>query len=284
MTSPNNSDPTQGQPVNQAPPVGVPASTGPAETPPIYQSYVEKFPESLHPMAVEIFKEWDGNVTQKFQDLHSQVQEYEPWKDVVQEYDPETVQQALAFAEALEANPQEVLTSLSQALGINLSGEQGVAAGQTAGSGTTGNQNTNPVVDDDLAELLNHPKIKELEGGLGTIAEILLEQRRAAEDAENQAALTAHISELKTKHGSFDEDYVVFRIAQGDDGETAVQRYRDAVNAAATQQNAPANGAPTIMSAGGGIPSTQVKPEELSSQDTKSLVANLLAAANQENK
>lgn len=238
-----------------------------------YDSYVAKFPEELHPVAREIFKEWDAGVSKRFEGLHSEVKQYkdttETWQDVIQNSDPDSVRQAVALAQAIEQNPEAVLRSMADAFSIDLTNGQG-----------TGEPVDSSALDD--ADITSHPKFKELEQGLGTIAEILLEQRRKEEDDANEKALNNLLSDMEKQHGKFDTPYITFLLGQGLEPDQAIEQWKSVINEAASVKLTPGNDAPVVLGAGGGLPSNQVEVSKLSDSDTRRAVAAILEAANRE--
>jgi hypothetical protein len=63
----------------------------PAASP--WAEYLEPLPESVRPLVEPAFKEWDAQVTKRFQSLHS---EYEPYKQIIDDYEPDALAQAVA--------------------------------------------------------------------------------------------------------------------------------------------------------------------------------------------
>lgn len=228
-----------------------------------WAEYLNRVPEGVRPLVEPIFKEWDGNVTRRFQEFHQQL---EPWAPIVEEYDPEAVQQAIMLAQAVEADPQGVYNALAQSFGFENT------AGNDADEGSGDYEEEDPY----------EARFRKQEEMLGTIAEILLNEREARGEQEEDAELDEYLAEMKQQFGEFDEDYVLTKMANGIDPETAVQQYQSLVETRASSRNQASQNAPRIMGAGGGLPSNQVDPAQLTDKDTKSLVAQMLAAAAQE--
>ena len=237
-----------------------------------WADHLEKFPTSLHPIAEEIFKEWDGNVTKRFQDLHST---YEPYKPFIEEWEPEAIQTALALAQALEADPQLFAQKLAESYGFAES-EQGAANQQV--------EEVPPAYGEDP----DNPyaaQLKQQEELLRTLADHVLSKEQAEQEqqriAQEEQWYEQTMTALKEQYGDFDQDYVNRAMATGVDPEVAVKQFQSLVNSWATRQNAPAANAPQIMGAGGGLPSLQVDPAKLNSRETKNLVAEYLRKANE---
>lgn len=237
----------------------------------LYSQYLEKFPTSLHPIARDVFKEWDGNVTKRIQSVHS---EYEPYKPFVEAYEPDAIQQAIQIAEAMERDPQAFYEAMGNAYGLTPA--QAMQMVDEA-------QQQEPVeLDyDDPAAL----KLQQHEELLRTMAEAMLQERQERADAiayqESEHEYNVTMQRLTETYGDFDQSYVNTLLAQGVDPDAAVQHWQSTVEYYAQQRLAPNIQAPVVMGAGGGTPSIQRDVENISSQDTRKLVEQILRSANE---
>lgn len=259
MTEPN----VQGQ---ETPVTDTPAlAQEPARSP--YADYLEPLPESVRPLVEPAFKEWDAEVTKKFQSLHS---EYEPYKPLIDEYEADSLQQAVALVNFMQENPQEFFKQMSAA--FELQPEQGTA-----------NATVDPVNTDDPDPY--DERFGKLETMLEQLAQVIISEREQQTLTQQEQELENLVSGLKEKHGEFDELTVLTWMSQGMDPDVAVQQWKDTLTQYATKLNAPNNNAPTVVSAnGGGYAQEPVQPKDLSSQDTKALVAQMLAAAHEQSR
>lgn len=272
MTTPNENDVQGQEPDTTQAPSGTDDNVSQQQdtSNDLYAPYLEKFPSSLHPIAQEVFKEWDGNVTQRIQKVH---QEYEPYKAFIQDYEPDAIQQAIAIAEAMERDPQAFIDAAMNAYGLTpAQAMQQVDDAQQ--------QLQAPELDlDDPAQqrLAQHEQL------LATMAEAMLRERQEREEAvvyqQQEEDYNNAMQQLTEKYGEFDQQYVNVLLAQGYDPDTAVQTWQSQVETFAQQRLAPNQQAPVIMGAGGGTPSIQRDVENLSSQDTRRLVEEMLRAA-----
>lgn len=268
MTFPDqNENEVQGQPQEFIPDSGTDVSSSQQETSDLYAPYLEKFPESLHSIARDVFKEWDGNVTKRIQSVHS---EYEPYKPIVEQYEADAVQQAIALAEAMERDPQAFYAAMAEAYGL---------VPQQQGQEFVQQEEITDEYDNDPNAL----RLQQHEALLQTMAETMLAERQEREQAilhaEQDSIYEQTMVELEQKYGEFDVNYVDNLLAQGVDPDTAVQHWQSQVEAYAQKRLAPNNNAPIVMGAGGGTPSIQRPVEELSSQDTRKLVEEMLRRA-----
>lgn len=237
----------------------------------LYAEYLERFPSSLHPLATEVFKEWDGNVTKRIQSVHS---EYEPYKPVFEAYEPDAIQQAVALAEAMERDPVAFYEAMANAYGL---GQQ-----DTQQQGQEFANQQGPAVDLD-ADDPYAVRLQQHEQLLETMGRALLSERQEREQAiiqqQEAEAYESMMSELQEKYGEFDVNYVNTLLANGADPDAAVQYWQQQVETFAQQRLAPNQTAPVVMGAGGGTPSVQRDVENLSSQETRRLVEDMLRQA-----
>lgn len=244
-----------------------PVVTPPAVVPDVpYKEQLEAFPESLRPTAAKIFQEWDANVNKRFEALHSQL---EPWKQVTESYDPETVNQALALAQYMENDPKALYEALAEAYNLGGQGQpnQQQPPGAVSPEGT-------PVLDPDNPLTAELAQLREQ---LGMVAQAVVTKNQQDEMVQANAQLDSIMAGLKEKHGAFDETYVYTLIANNVDPEAAVQQYKTALDGALAQRQAP--NAPVVVGDGGGQPAEPFDPSKMDSKQTRAHVASMLAAA-----
>jgi hypothetical protein len=227
---------------------------------------LNSLPESVRPLVEPLFKKYDAQTTQRFQQVHSQYEPLKAWEPLASEWDLESAQQALQLMEAINENPEQVWRALAEAYNFG-DGEQGHA--DPGGSNSNEEDPASPFVD---------PRFQTIEEMTNAMAEILLKQEKDRLAAEEDAELEQYLSGLKEKHGDYDEDYVLAHMQLGMSGEDAIAKYKQMLSAV----SAPRTPAPAVLGSGGSLPSQSIDPAKLSSKDTKDLVAQMLAqAANQ---
>lgn len=246
----------------------MPDDAGTDNAPP-YASYLEKFPEDARPIAEEAFKEWDSNVGKKFGEIHSQ---YEPWKDITSQYDVESVQQALGIADAINNNPQAVWEHMGQVYG--LTPQQVAEQAQNSGQGSSDSDDMD-LPPQFLEKFQNMEKMVEL------IGQAYVQQNNSAQEQQQLAAFDNQLNKLEEKHGAYDKQWVLSRIAGGMQPETAVAQYKEFETQIIQQHNQ--RSAPVIAPAGGGLPSNMPDTKTMPADGVKNLVAQLLLQANQQN-
>lgn len=237
---------------------------------PPYFEQLNSLPEDVRPLVEPIFKDWDAKTTQKFQELHS---EYEPWKDVTTNYDPETVAQATQLADLLDKNPRALFDYMKEY--FKFGDEQGQP-------GTVQPPVELPSGDED--ELLSRPEFKELQTAVQQMATLLVNQQQQTTYEQQQNALDQTLAGFKQALGDgYDddaEDLLINRLAIGDDPESALKWFTDKVGV--KTQTATAT-APVVTSADGGSSLSVVnggkRPGELTNKETTDLVVNMLKQA-----
>lgn len=219
-------------------------------------------PTQLHPIVKPHLQKWDQGVQQRFQQVHSQ---YEPWQNISdQGVTPDDVVQALGILQTINDDPQRVFEALAEHLGVSLDGEQGEAE------------------TDEGVQEFNDPRFDELQSTVQNMANIILAQHQQQTEAEEDAALDAHLNDLKEKFGDYDERYVLAMMDTGMSGEDAVQQYQQLLSGAASQINRPP--APRILTPGGGLPSQAVNPSQLTDKGRRNLVVQMLESAQRESR
>jgi hypothetical protein len=238
---------------------------------PAWKEILDAVPDEFHHLLTPTLEKWDKGVQQKIQDLHS---EFDPFKSVVEDYEPETVAMALNLAEAIQADPAGALAQLQKAYGLSVgvTGEQGVVEDDDAVELDSALEGTDPAIAKQLAE--QRALIEELRAERQAEQESITQEQ---EDAELEQMLATYIEDLHKIHGDFDEDFVITLMGNGVDGVEAVERYQGIIANAAPKVPAGAT-APAVLGSGGNIPSGAVDVTKLSPTQTQDYVAQLLAA------
>lgn len=85
FTSPTGVQPEQGQ------------GAAPGDAP--YAEYLNRIPEEHRPLVEPVFREWDGNVTRRFQEYSEYRRRFEPYEQMgIDQYDPEGLGNLIEFA------------------------------------------------------------------------------------------------------------------------------------------------------------------------------------------
>lgn len=234
-------------------------SVEPQESAAPWAHYVEPLPDSVRPLVEPIFKQWDSDVTKRFQTYSQNQAKYEPWNPIIEQYGtPDQAQAAFQLMQAINENPEQVYQALVEEFGF---GDQGGSEPEDSDTG-----------DEDPLD----PRVQQYAQMTEQMAEIMLAQQQAEAQAQEDAELERYMGELTTKYGEFDNEYVLAHMNLGYTGEQAVEKYQKMLEQYVSK--APAASAPVVLGAGGGLPSQAVDPGKLNSKDTRSLVAQMLAA------
>lgn len=242
-----------------------PSNEGTGESASPWADYVKDLPDSVRPLVEPKFKDWDANVTKRFQQVHSEYEPLKPFKSLIDNgLDFDSVQQAVQFAQLVNEDPERVYKALQEQYGYG--NEQGSVDPDAGADDFDGEPSA-----DDLA---NNPEFARYREMTEQMAQIMVEQQQAVQMAEEEAALDAQLASLKEQHGDFDEDFVMAKVYAGASWDEAI----NAFNALAGRFQAPP--APVVMGSGGGLPSQAINPAQMTDKDRKALVAQLAAQAN----
>lgn len=240
---------------------------GGGEQQPQYSQFASEFLKEVPKEALGLLepylKKWDGAVTKKFQEIHSQ---YEPYKNLGE---PDQIQQAMQIFRALDEQPEVIFNLLKQELeGQAGAGSQTLPVGGNAGEGDGEEYGQLP------PEFLE--RYERTEGILGQLAELFLQDRNTRQEADEDAQFDSYLSQLKEQHGDFDEDWVTLQISRGQSGEEAVQAWQAKAQEIINAQNGNQRPSPPILGGGGNVPAEQVDLGNIPSGDLKKLVSGML--------
>lgn len=248
---------TQGNPADNA----SQESTGGNQPP--WASYLNDLPETVRPLVEPKFREWDASTTQKFQQIHSQYESVKPYQEFVESgYDFNDVQQAIQFANLVNEDPERVYNALAQQYGYGT--EQGLVGAETEYAGG-----------EDFAPQVN-PEFEQYKQMTEQMAQIMTAQHNQQVEMQEDQALNNQLASLKNQHGEFDDEYVLAKVYAGASWDDAIQSYANLAGQFRQQSNAP-----VVMGSGGGLPSQQVAPSQMSDRERKNLVAQFIAQQNQ---
>jgi hypothetical protein len=232
---------------------------------PAWEQYYGTAPQEVRDTYLTpAFKQWDDNVNKMVQKVHS---EYEPWKPVIGQADPQTAQWALSVANQLNTNPRMVYEALGEWLKENNLSPQDLQTGSNSGQGQQQPSNNNQ---DDAPW---RPELQNLQQQNQLMTDYLraqqMEQQRAAADAQLERELT----DIQTKYKLSDKDMpFVLGLMANNDYTTEM-----AAKAVADYQ-AQFKPRPLIMGSGGGVPGAGINPTKLDDKGTKDLVVQMLMA------
>lgn len=231
---------------------------------PAWSDILNAVPEEYHQALTPKLKEWDTNVSNRFQGIHKEYEGFKAFKE--SGVDPEQINFALGIMNQLESNPQFVYNQLE----AHLRAEGLLDGGEEEYEEPSGLE-----VDD--------PRFAQLQEGYSTLAEYVLAQREAEEnsrmEAEQDQLLDKELSDMKDKYGDYDEDFVLAKMEAGLNTEDAVKSYFEFVDRALKTHSRP--NAPRILGSDGSFPGqAQIDPRKLDQKQAKDLVTDYLRAMN----
>lgn len=231
---------------------------------PAWDEVLNLLPEQFHPVVTPAFQKWDQSAQSRIEAANAELKQFEAYKPYVEHgIDAGELEQGLRLLYEINNNPQNVYQALQEAYKF----------GQTETPTIK-----EPEGDDSLSNLPPEimEKLQNHDGVLNAVAQIVLNDAQAKQDAAADAALDKEIADLKEKHGDFDEDYILAKMQLGMSGDEAAASYK-----ALVQRITPQPFAPSVLgsSGGNGIPSNAIDPTKLSGKETRNLVAEMLAAA-----
>lgn len=243
---------------------------------PVWQELLGVLPDSLHSVARPVLEKCEQNTSSKIQQYAETQKAYEPYKEFVDNGIPaDQLVQAYEVMNLINTDPQGFLAQMQAFYGGDTTQPQQQQQPEQQNPGN----NDYSGFDEQPFDFANTPEYKKLQEQQDVIAGFLASEVEKQQQAAQDAQLEADLSALKEKYGEYDEQYVVGLAVNGVPLEDGVKRYQSMVekirNTPAAQDNLP-----NIMSPGGGVPSEQVNPADMSAEQRKALVMNILAQAN----
>lgn len=237
---------------------------------PAWNEMLEALPSSLHSTVTPFLQQRDKSYQDGINKVHSQ---YEPFKPYLENNIPQDrINYALQVAQAIEERPEEMIKALQEFTGMSKKDATAVVNEATSEPGQ--------VESDVPEELLNHPKFQEMEKQLQTVAQYLVSQRQEEEQRAQDEQLETELAGLRTKHGEFDEEYVLtWAINHPDKSlDDAVAAYKSKVNEILEQNRR--NPAPKVLPGGGSNVSSEITRDDLKDpKSRKGIVQQMLEAA-----
>ena len=233
---------------------------------PAWNELLETMPSSLHSQITPHLSKWDQNFQNKVQEVHSQYEPYKPYLE--NDVNPEQINYALGILQAIEESPEEVLKALQAYVGVETE-EQGQVEPEDNGQ-------------EDSPELLNHPEYLRMQEMVETMAQLLVQQRQTETEAQEDSELEADLNAAREQFGDYDEEWVLTRLFNNPEMslEQAVQDFKQFEQGIAQKYRQPG---PPVLGAGGSIPNPSYDPSKMDSKGKKSVVAQMLAQAAQQN-
>lgn len=271
------------QPVESQPVESTPQQV---ETAQVEQSlgnqFLNKIPEQDRNIVAKYVKDWDGQVTKKFQEYSSKLK---PWEALGIPIDEAT--KYIQFGKNFRTNPQardelfrqmfgayqqqfgdEFDTKLLELLQLQLEEQQ-----EMNDPNYEGGQYEQP---DEFTTFQDNVTAE-----LEELREYVSSQKEAEETAQQMKQLDNIIEAMHTKYGDFDDGFMLSQFAAGRTIPEAIKAWNTLVSSISTQGQPLRQPPKTIGGGQGGVPNEQVKSETLRGADRKAAVMNALAALDQ---
>jgi len=225
------------------------------------QGVLSGIPEEDRNTVAKYIKDWDGNVTKKFQSIHD---EYKPYKELGELDD---IQSALYYNSMLQNDPKEFIRTVKQAC---------EEAGMSLDDLFEPNEDVDPPVDSSGVAIPKEfqQKMTRMETMLGSMYEQFTQSQQAQTEAQQIAELDKYMEGMHSRHGDFDDEWVLLQIENGADPEKAVALFKEKFSG----YGSPRKPAPTIISGNGAVQRDQVVPSKLNTQERKNWVDQILEA------
>lgn len=237
---------------------------------PAWNDVLSVIPQELHSQVTPHFQKWDKGVQDMVGKVH---QEYEPWKPIIKNGDPETVQFAVQLLGALESDPKSVYTAIQQ----HYKDQLGDLIQPTPGQGQ-GEPNKDLEDKPWLADIAQVKQENEM------LAKLYTQQQQMQMNAAADAQLDTELAKAKKDHGEFDEQFVLGLMANKKmTTDQAVTAWKQSVQSYAEKMGF-AGPKPMFLGGGSNIPGSNVDLKKTSDKETKDVVIQMLAAAAQQNK
>lgn len=231
---------------------------------PAFQEIYTVLPQEFHDKVQPVLKQWEQNVNQRFEQVHSK---YGPWDNFIKQgVEPEQVGWAVNMLNMLEQNPREVYDRIGQYFQFNGQPTQNPTGGQGQGDQGPQQQQLN---DDPYAE-----RFTAAERQLRLMTDYLVQQREQTAQQEADKWLDNVMADATKKYGKFDEKFVAAQMAGGASIEQAVQAFQQL-----RQQWGAPPPPPLITGAGGGIANMNTDIRKMKDEQVSSLAAQYLESA-----
>jgi hypothetical protein len=225
------------------------------------EGFLRAIPEQDRNIVQKYIKDWDGNVTRKFQSIHEQ---YQPYKELG---DYEELRQAMALNQYLQNNPVDFYNHLQETL--DEMREQGLIV--------TEEQEEQFIPQ---TESVQQPdRVAELEEQMQAFLEWQQEQVNSAEEAEQMQELDNLMDQMHTVHGDFDDDWVLLQLSRGATPEQAIEGWNSLLQSkvGSFQTRKPI---PNVMGGNGAVSGSQADFGKMSRDERIAFITQSIQAAN----
>ena len=229
--------------------------------------FLTNVPDEDKPILEKYIKEWDGNVTRKFQEYSDKVKQYEDLGDLSDLTNAYQVLNDLrtdpvGFYEYFRSYLVENQESIVETYGVeDLAARLGVQMENNEGGDSI---NSSPEAE----------KISALENTITGLEDKLNKFEGDRKEQEQSAMLDSVLEKMHTEHGDFDDVFVLSHIAGGKTPEEAVQAFQNIKQSIIDSHS---ENPPDILTGPAGTPLDQVDLAKLKNPaDRKKIGAAIL--------
>lgn len=234
---------------------------------PAWGEALSAIPEQYHSVLTPHFQQWDQQAQSRIENVNSQLSQYDPYKPFVENgISAQDLEQGIQLMYQVNQNPQAVYSALAEAYGF---GDNSEVESEEEGDETT--------------TQFQDPRFDQLQNGLDLVAQTILQQQQQKLESEAESQIDAELADLKQKHPGISEEFALSLMVNGFDVDQVAQHWTN-VSQNILQSN-PRPFAPNVMGSSGGgtgLPSQAIDPRTLDGKATRSLVVQMLNAANSE--
>lgn len=234
--------------------------------------FLSKIPEQDRPIVGKYVKDWDGNVTKKFQELHER---YKPYKDLG---DPTEVQQAYQFYNHFKTNGESMLGNMVKAFYQHYGDQAPARLNQLLGVDVS-NEDWEYEEEGDEEIDPNEAFQQNVQAELEELRSFRETYEQQQIEAQVNQQLDATLAAMHNERPEIPQDFLVQGIASGATPQQILSLY-DQIAASRGSQSSPRN-PPPVMGGQGGVPSGQVDVSKLDAKGRKALAMQYLESAGQ---
>lgn len=223
---------------------------------PMYAEYLENIPEDYRDEVEGAFKEWDANVTRRFQALG---EELAPYKELIENYDPRVLTAGINLLSKIAEDPQQVYNQLAEAYNFGNVPEEGES----------------PVAEtqDEWQARIEQQQIM-----LEELQNTVRNQQQRNEEQNQIKEFENYLETLRETKGDFDDDYVLSKVAAGFTPEQAIESFHELISSMSGDSGM--DQPPIVLGSSSGVENADIDFNTISDKDTKDIVAQMLKQAN----
>lgn len=257
---------------------------------PKWQPFLDKLPESLHPIIKPVLADWDKGIQEHINSIH---ETYKPYKEFAdRKVSPEHIEQGLDILGQVTQDPAAFVKRVDEVYNLNLTNPPPQVPDTQVNTGYEDG-------DFDMAQdITKHPLFQEFAKKLDEVQGTLQSRTQKEQEEQEIKEFEQYLDTLNEKYkdqGGINRELVTAYMSQGLDGDQAVTAYQEQLTAMLSAQtalnlNQSSNGQdqvsdnpPAVMGSSGtpgsGLPDSDVKPSEWSNSQTNDVVAEMLRAA-----